>query len=186
MNLKKIIPFAHQLLEEAIEDEDITLDATCGNGHDTLLLSRLVGDHGRVYAFDIQKQAIETTKEKLDEAGINNVELIHDSHEKIDAYVKEDEIGGAIFNLGYLPRSDKSIVTKPDSTLAAIKQILPRLKKNGILILVIYTGHPGGQEERDAVVHYAQTLEQESFSVLKYEFMNMKNSPPFVLAIEKR
>lgn len=186
MTIKKIIPFAHDLLAKSLLPGDIAVDATCGNGHDTLFLSRLVSVNGKVFAFDIQEQAIEATRAKLTEHSLTNVELVHDSHALINTYVTEHTIGGAIFNLGYLPRSDKSIVTKPDSTIAAMEQILNKLKQNGLLILVIYTGHPGGVEEMQAVLNYSTHLNQESYTVLKYEFMNMKNNPPFVLAIEKR
>lgn len=187
MNLKGIIPFAHDLLTKTVTHRDSVIDATCGNGNDTLFLSQLVGEEGHVYAFDIQEQAIETTKKRLYEKKRNNVTLIHDSHASVTQYIDDQtSIAAAIFNLGYLPRSDKTIITKPDSTIAAIKNILPLLKKNGLLILVVYAGHEGGVEEKNAVLQLVTQLEQKEYFVLKYEFINLINEPPFVIAIEKK
>src|SRR5690606_36190027 len=106
--LKGILNFAHHLLEESIEQGELVIDATCGSGNDTIFLSELVGTAGQVLAFDIQEQAIAVTGETLNDRGIENVSLIHDSHANIEKYMPKERshtIGGAIFNLGYLPRS---------------------------------------------------------------------------------
>ncbi len=52
-------------------------------------------------------------------------------------------------------------------------------------MLVIYHGHPGGKEERDMVMDYVRQLPQKYIHVLKYEFLNQQNDPPFVIALEK-
>lgn len=187
MNLQGIIPFAHELLLKTIKEGDTVIDATCGNGNDTLFLSELVGSTGHVYAFDVQKQAIDTTQTLLDEHKRNNVTLIHDSHALIERYVDESTtLAAGVFNLGYLPRSDKTIITKPDSTITAIEKLLPLLRKNGLLVLVVYAGHPGGKEEKDAVLQFVSELDQQQYFVLKYGFVNLVNEPPFVIAIEKK
>src|SRR5690625_1363959 len=144
MMLQGIIPFAHELLSRTVNDGDIVVDATCGNGNDTLFLSTLVGENGHVYAFDIQQQAIDTTTHLLKEHKRKNVTLIHDSHSNAVQYIEqENTLKGIIFNLGYLPRSDKKIITKPHSTITAVEKFLPLLKKGGIVVLVVYAGHPG-------------------------------------------
>lgn len=187
MNLQGIIPFAHDLLERAISENDVVVDATCGNGNDTLFLSKLVGSKGHVYAFDIQAQAIKTTKAVLAEEKRDNVTLIHHSHALLDQYIDQKQmITAAVFNLGYLPRSDKTIITKPDSTITAIEKLLPLLKKNGVIVLVVYAGHPGGEEEKNAVIDFVSQLDQKEYFVLKYQFMNLMNNPPFVIAVEKK
>lgn len=184
--LKGILSFAHHLLKETIKPGDLTVDATCGNGHDTLLLSQLTGDEGKVLSFDIQKQAINNTAELLVKHERTNVTLIHDSHEKISSYLNEhDEISGAIFNLGYLPGSDKSIVTKGSSTISALLNIFEYLKTNGLVVLVVYHGHPGGKDEKDSLLSFVAGLDQRKYSVLQYKFINQKNSPPFIIAIQK-
>lgn len=185
--LKGIIPFAHSLLEKSISEGDYVADATCGNGNDSLFLSTLVGQEGKVYAFDIQTAAITNTKELLQQHKRENVQLIHDSHAHVDKYIKQDEsLAAAVFNLGYLPRSDKTIITQPHSTITAIEKLLPLLKKNGLLILVVYSGHSGGKEEKEAVLRFTSSLDQKQYFVLKYQFINLINEPPFVLAIEKK
>lgn len=184
--MKGIIQYSHTLLKQTLNHGELAVDATCGNGHDTVVLSDLVGNKGRVLAFDIQDQAIETTKEKLSQLGKENVTLIKDSHANLNNYIEdEEEIAGAIFNLGYLPRSDKTIITKADSTITALKTILKNLKINGITVLVVYHGHEGGQEEKSQLLEYVAKLDQKYFQVLRYGYINQINNPPFVLAIKK-
>lgn len=186
--MDSILTFSHQLLEQHIKPDDIVIDATCGNGHDSLFLAQLLRKEGKLYAIDIQEQAIQTTHQRLKGHRLEaEFELLHMGHEEIDAYFPKDlQIGGAIFNLGYLPQSDKSIITQPQTTLAAFDGILKRLRKGGIMVVVIYHGHPGGQEEKEAVVDYLSQLDQQDFQVLRYEFINQKNKPPFILAVEKQ
>ncbi|MDY0408746.1 class I SAM-dependent methyltransferase [Virgibacillus soli] len=187
--IKNILQFSHQLLADAVQVGETVIDATCGNGNDTIFLSNLVGDSGTVLAFDIQKQAIDSTKRRLIDEARQNVKLIHDGHERVTTYLLKEQkhgIAGAIFNLGYLPRSDKTIITKSESTLQAIQQILDYLKTNGVVVIVIYYGHEGGLEEKENVITFVKQLDQSAYHVLRYEFINQKNNPPFVVAIQKR
>lgn len=183
MTLQRVLPFTKYLLEQAVAPGDAVVDATAGNGHDTLFLAGLTGGSGKVYAFDIQQEAIEATKKRV--AAFDHVELIHDSHANIAQYVTQP-ISAAVFNLGYLPKGDHSIITKAGSTLAALGQCLDLLQEEGLLLVVIYSGHEGGSEERDAVMEYVQKLPQYAFDVLQYGFINQKHSPPFLVAIEKK
>ena len=183
MTLERVLPFTKSLLEEAVSPGDCVIDGTAGNGHDTLFLAELTGPSGKVFAFDIQQEAIKATSEKV--RGYQHVELVHDSHAKIQEYVKES-VSAAVFNLGYLPKGDHSIITKAQSTLTALQQCLDLLQANGVLLVVVYSGHEGGSEERDAVMEFVSALPQKSFGVLKYEFVNQKHSPPFLLAVEKK
>lgn len=183
MSLKRVLPFTKSLLEEAVLQGDHIIDGTAGNGHDTLFLAQLTGPTGKVYAFDIQEQAIQATAERV--AAHTHVELVHDSHSKIKQYVTEP-IAAAVFNLGYLPKGDHTIITKPDSTLEAISQCLDLLKAGGVVLIVIYSGHEGGSEERDAVMAFLQNLPQQAFDVLQYGFINQQHSPPFLVAVEKK
>ena len=113
------LEMAHDFLAEVVTKEDIVVDATMGNGHDTLFLAKLAK---QVYAFDIQEQAVVKTRARLEEAGVDNAQLILAGHETVDAYV--DEVKAAIFNLGYLPSADKSVITQPQTTLQALNQTL--------------------------------------------------------------
>jgi precorrin-6B methylase 2 len=185
--MKSILNFSHHLLEEIITPGETVIDATCGNGNDTLFLSKLVGETGEVIAFDVQEQAIDNTDQLLMENNCSNVSLILDSHENIGDYLFDDiEIGGAIFNLGYLPKSDKSIITKGKSTIKAIDTLLEYLKKNGRIILVVYYGHEGGEEEKNSILKHVISLDQKKYSALQYGFINQKNNPPFIIAIQKK
>lgn len=185
--LKTALHFSHQLLTECIIPGDTVIDATMGNGHDTLFLSKLVGYTGHVYAFDIQDKAIESTQKKITAQSIQNTTLIKDGHEyAVNHLPKNTNIKAAIFNLGYLPRGDKHITTTSDTTITAINQLLSILEEGGRLILVLYSGHEEGMAEKSDVLTFAQTLPQDMYSVLTYQFINQQNNPPSVLCIEKK
>lgn len=189
MTIERILDYAHSLIKKTIEPGDAVIDGTCGNGHDTAFLAELVGEQGHVYAFDVQEKAIINTKERLLEHGLaNHTSLIHDSHAHVQKYLQDQHqtnISAAIYNLGYLPGSDKSVVTKPEGTIQSVENVLATLKKGGLVVLVVYHGHPGGAEEKDAVMAYVSELDSKHYQVLHYGFINKKRTPPFILAIEK-
>ncbi len=183
-----LIPFnlyVHDILSLVVKEGDKVIDATCGNGNDTLFLAKLVGEEGKVFAFDIQQQAINITTTKLKENNLyNRVNLILESHELIDDIISEP-IKVAIFNLGYLPKGDKKIVTKAESTIKGILGALKLLVPNGLIVITVYTGHDNGVEGKE-IEFFLQNLEQKKYTVLKNQFINQKNDPPYVLIIEKK
>jgi len=178
--MKRPLEIAHDFLAQVITQEDIVVDATMGNGHDTLFLAKLAK---QVYAFDIQEQALEKTSQRLQEAGLTNAELILQGHETVDQFVKE--VKAAIFNLGYLPSADKSIITQPQTTLDALNKLCHMLVKGGRIAIMIYYGHEGGDIERDAVLDYVSQLPQEEYTATIYRTLNQINNPPFLVMIEK-
>ncbi|BDH62675.1 rRNA methyltransferase [Lysinibacillus sp. PLM2] len=185
MKLQRVLQYAQFLLSEVIEEGDIAVDATAGNGHDTLFLAELVGKTGHVYSFDIQQEAIEATTARLKEHRLSDRStVILDGHQHVGNYVK-DKIAGAVFNLGYLPGANHDIITKGETTIQAIDSLLSLLKIGGMIVLVVYHGHEGGKEERNAVIEYVSDLPQKHVHVLRYEFINQKNDPPFIIALEK-
>jgi tRNA A58 N-methylase Trm61 len=190
MKLDRILPFTKILIEKAVKQGDPVVDATAGNGHDTLFLANLVGETGRVYGFDLQQEAIRATEEKINSNGLSDrVFLFRQGHENVCNCIPKEEYGkitGAIFNLGYLPGGDKAVITKPDTTITAVEQLLKIMAPEGIIVIVIYHGHPGGEHERDRLLEYCHNLDQNIAHVLQYRFMNQKNNPPFIVAIEKR
>ncbi|WP_042459856.1 class I SAM-dependent methyltransferase [Neobacillus dielmonensis] len=190
MKLDRILTYAKVLLTKAVSPGDIVVDATLGNGHDTVFLAELVGENGKVYGFDVQEQAIRTASERLTQHGLlDRVLLFNQGHETLLKVIPTEfhgKVTGAIFNLGYLPGSDKTIVTKGDTTIAAIEQLLQIMAPEGIIILVIYHGHPGGAEERNELLSYCQRLDQQTAHVLQYQFINQQHNPPFIVAIEKK
>lgn len=182
--LHRVLPFSKRLMSKTVVAGETVVDATAGNGNDTQFLADLIGVNGHVFAFDIQQQALDSTKERLGDLA-ERTTLILDSHANVDEYV-EGPIGGAMFNLGYLPYSeDLSVITKADSTIAAVHKLLGLLKVDGIITISVYDGHEGGKEERDALLNYVSKLHQADVHVARYEIVNQRNNPPFLLAIEK-
>ncbi|WP_059103746.1 class I SAM-dependent methyltransferase [Shouchella shacheensis] len=190
MKLLGILPFARSLLEQAVQKGDTVIDGTAGNGHDTVFLAELVGEEGLVCSFDIQQEAIKRTKQRVVEAGVDKQVQLHPfGHERVrevEAIRTSHRLSGVIFNLGYLPRGDKSIVTQPHTTIEAINGLLAYMQPGGIVVLVIYHGHPEGTMEKDELLRFATSLPQQDYHVLQYSFMNQKNDPPIILAIETR
>lgn len=186
--LENPLSFSHKVIDSIVSENDYVIDATVGNGHDTLFLSKLVGKNGKVLGFDIQKQAIQSTKKRLSKAdSINQVQLIQDGHENMASYLtKGKKVSAIMFNLGYLPKGDKEIVTKAETTVIAIKQALSLLKKGGVLSIMVYYGHPGTNGEKEAVDQLVQDIPQEKFESLSYKFVNQRNNPPYLYMIQKR
>jgi tRNA A58 N-methylase Trm61 len=197
MGFGSIISFAHKLIEERLRPGDAVIDATVGNGVDTVFLAGLVGMGGAVYGFDIQEEALEKARKRMAGAGFGGssaeavcgVKLLLRSHAQMEQAVPASlhgEIAAVMFNLGYLPGGDHTVVTTPFSTLAALEASLRLLKKGGVVTIVLYSGHEGGREEADAVAAWAGQLPQHSYQVLAYRFLNQRNTPPYLIAIEKR
>lgn len=189
MKLQRILPFAKQLLETSVSKGDIVVDATIGNGHDTVFLAKLVGEKGKVYGFDIQEQAIINTQNRLmTENLLEQVTLVQQGHQHIQSVIADEHkgtIAAAVFNLGYLPGGDQSIVTVPDTTISAIQQLLEIMKSEGLIVIVIYHGHKEGQVERDVLMNFVKTIDPRHAHVLQYQFINKNNNPPYIVAIEK-
>lgn len=184
MKLKGILPFSKYLIDQFVETGDTVVDATCGNGNDTLYLAEAIGPTGAVHAFDIQEAAIRQSQLKT--ADYNNVIYHHRGHHEAAEVLPDTPLSLAIFNLGYLPKGDKSITTLPETTIQAVRLLFERLKSGGIIILVIYPGHAEGRVEKEAVLSFLESIDQQTAHILKYEFINQANHPPFICAIEKR
>ena len=183
--LKNAVMMSHDMLKEVVEEGDVVLDATCGKGYDTVFLSKLVGDRGKVYSFDIQEIAVDIAKKNVaDSVCCDNIEFIIDGHENMDAYV-DDAPRAVIFNLGYLPTGDHSIATRGDTTVVAVEKALKLVCKNGIVIVVVYSGGDTGFGEKNLVLEFASKLNSREYSVMKVDFINQVNNPPVLLCIEK-
>lgn len=179
--VQKPLELAHEFLAQVLGPDAIAVDATMGNGHDTLFLAQ---HSGHVHAFDIQQVALEKTHARLAAAGLANVSLHLVGHEQLEQYVTS--IRAAIFNLGYLPAADKSLVTLPETTLVAVSSACRALVPGGRIAIMVYWGHAGGPEEKDALLDFVQTLPQEHYTVMEYKPLNQRNTPPFLIMIEKK
>ncbi len=178
--MAKITDIAHLLLEKHIKLGDTVIDATCGNGHDTLFLANLVGSNGIVHAYDIQELAILNSKELTKD--YHNIVFHQISHEFIDI----DKIDAVIFNLGYLPSGDKTITTKSSSTKKALLNLMQKfeINKKMLILIVVYPGHSEGTKESIWLDEYLTNLDPV-FMCSKYQPLNQKNAP-YILTIEKK
>ena len=168
-----------------IKEGDIAVDFTMGNGHDTAYLSKAVGESGHVYAFDIQQQALESTRKTLAAEGCpDNVTLIHDSHHNLKKYV-DTPFRVGMFNLGWLPGGDKSITTMRETTLPAIRDAIELLDRDGILNIAIYPGHKEGDEEGKLVCEYLASLSRFKVCVTRVQIINSPTSPYFLMVETK-
>lgn len=184
--LNKVTEVNKVFIDKIVNPGDTVIDATMGNGYDTLYLAKLVGNAGKVYAFDVQEEALKSTKKKVERDNLQcYVELILDGHENMDKYVKE-EVSCVLFNLGYLPRAKHNIITKPETTLQALEKSLNLLKPNGVISVAIYTGHEGGMDEKNEVCQYLNNLDQNYYNVLHMNFPNQVNNPPELILVEKK
>lgn len=188
--ITKPTEMAMKIMGEYVLEGDTVIDATAGNGNDTLSLAKLVGARGKVYAFDIQESALRNTRNLLEAEGSDTVcELILASHHEMAAHIPEDsrgKIAAAVFNLGYLPSGEKSTTTKHGTTLAAVCQALDLVRKGGLVSITMYGGHPEGALEKEQLLHFAGELPQKNYHVAYIALINQKKQPPELLLITKK
>lgn len=180
----QITQWCAHFIREQVKPGDLCIDATMGNGNDTLLLSTLAGETGKVFAFDIQESALESTKKHLLEAGVpENYTLLLESHTKINAYASPGSVSCIVFNLGYLPGGDHSLAIKGASTIEALKQALILLQKGGLISLCIYSGGDSGFEERDMVLSWLSRLDPKKYLVIRSDYYNRPSNPPIPVLV---
>lgn len=176
---------AHSLVAGVVRPGDVAADATVGNGLDTEVLARLAGPAGRVIGFDVQAGAIDATRRRLAGiAGLAEVELHCESHSGLAQRVP-DGLAAAMFNLGYLPGGDHAVITETSETLAALNAAWDRLRQGGMVTVVCYPGHAGGDEEAQAVVEWAEGLGAGA-SVAHYGMLGTRRPAPFLVAVQRQ
>ena len=169
---------AHRYWAQLIQAGDLVVDATCGNGHDTLFLAQLVGNKGLVYAYDIQPQAIDRAKALLEREGMaSRVCWKCESHENLCDILNPRLI---VFNLGYLPGSDKTIKTRVGTTLASVQHAMAILSLGGVISITAYSGHPEGAEEEAALLQWVADL-PKCWNCTFHQWPNRKQSPGLLL-----
>ena len=176
---------AREVLERAVRPGDTAVDATMGNGHDTLALCEAVGPEGRVYAFDIQEKAAEETERLLHDAGISGrARIIRAGHEHMKEYVKEP-VNAVVFNLGWLPGGDHSVTTRWETTFRAAEVALELLAPGGVLVICAYPGHAEGDRERQGLAAFLGALDNREFNVLRQQFLNANPGAPECFVVQK-
>lgn len=183
MSIPKPLELARHFLQSAISPGDTVVDATLGNGYDCQMLAECVGDSGRVIGFDVQQQAIDSTRERLGPLA-KQCELILAGHETLADHCPQG-LSAVVFNLGYLPGADKAMTTQAAKTLCALAAAVQLLRQGGLLSVMCYIGHPGGMEEGRAVREWASLLPRSDWRVFHYQAVNAPNDPPFLIIVEK-
>ena len=177
---------AADILRQAVAPGDRVVDATMGNGHDTLFLCTLVGEGGRVYAFDVQEKAVESTQKRLEEAGVlSRATLFCLGHEHMAEKVTEP-VAAAVFNLGWLPGGDHSVTTHWKTTKKAVESALSLLKPLGVLVICAYPGHAEGNRVRSALIGFLSALPPQRFNVLHQKFLNAGPGAPECFVVQKQ
>lgn len=186
--LSRATHIVHDWIRTLVRPGDRVVDATCGNGHDTLLLASCCLPGGRLWALDIQASAVEQTRQRLKSNGLaDGLTLHHLSHDAWETLPDaEGPLRCVVFNLGYLPGSDKQIMTMADVTVKAHQRFMAHLGSGGVILTTAYTGHAGGQEEADVLVSWARSLDPADWSVARFAWINQPASAPFILTIQRR
>ena len=178
-NPYQVTEWYRSVIRTQIKPGDLCIDATMGNGHDTLFLSQLAGPSGCVLAFDIQQAALDSTKALLQEhEHLAPVQLLLDSHAHMSSYADPGTVSCIVFNLGYLPSGDHSIATHKESTIVALEQGLELLKTGGCISLCIYSGKDTGYEEKEALLDFLKRLDSKKWLVILNCYYNRENNPP--------
>ncbi len=175
---------AHDLIVDVLEHGDAAVDATLGNGHDTLFLARCVGRAGKVFGFDVQQAAVGNAGKRLDDAGVDSCcyALFCESHADMALHITT-KVKAVMFNLGYLPGGDKKIITQAHSTVAALSAAIESLSCGGILTVMCYPGHDGGADEADLVTNFVDELDEEDWRVTRYNRAEARASTPYLWTI---
>lgn len=183
--LKSARYLARDVLERAVCPGDTVIDATMGNGHDTLFLCRAVGPSGRVLAFDVQPGAVSSTDALLRQEGVRDrAELVCRGHEHMDEYGAEN-VRAVVFNLGWLPGGDHAVTTRWETTETAVRKALDLLMPGGVLVLCAYPGHAEGDRERRELVPFFASLPNRVYNVLHQCFLNAGPSAPECFVVQK-
>lgn len=186
MRISRINAFHHRLLALFLRPGDTAVDCTVGNGHDSLFLLGEIGREGRLIGFDVQEEALGRTRRLLEEGGYHpsRFSLIRASHVDVGDYVSPG-IGAAVFNLGYLPGGDRTVVTDGAATIEAAGKCLGLLRPDGVVSITLYYSHRGGREEAAAVTRFADGLDHGAYKVLHLTYGNLPNDPPSIILIQK-
>ena len=184
--LKSARYLAADILRCAVRDGDTVVDATMGNGHDTELLCSLVGETGKVYAFDIQPAAVENTRKRLTEAGLTGRAELHCAGHETMAGIVPGPVQAAVFNLGWLPGGDHGVTTRTETTREAVEQAMNLLRPGGVLVLCAYPGHAEGARELAEITGRFSSLDPREWNVLQQTFLNAGPRAPVCFVLQKQ
>ncbi len=174
---------AQEILKPLIRPGDLVIDATAGNGHDTVFLAECVGPEGKVLAFDVQEAALDSARSRVGEA--MRVEFFHESHAQMGDHAAAGSVAVVMFNLGYLPGENHELTTESAGTLAALEAATRLLKPGGVLSVICYPGHPAGAAEAVAVENWMTARAASGWRVAKYGSIGTRRPAPFLVLAGK-
>ena len=178
--------WAKEIMEDALFSGAFAIDSTMGNGYDTLWLCELVGESGKVYAFDVQQEAVNNTAKRLEDAGVRErASLFCMGHERMLEAV-EEPVDAVLFNLGWLPGAEHGVTTRTETTLKAVEAALTLLKEEAVMTICIYPGHEEGARELQMLMDWAAKLDDKRYDAVIKHYVNQPNDPPQMLAIRKK
>jgi len=192
--LPTAVRWAHFLLDARLRDGDVVVDATAGNGHDTLFLAQRVLPLGRIFSFDLQERAVLSTRSRMAAAPLpdheaDRVQVIHASHDTFASHLPAEyrgQVRAFMFNLGFLPGGDKGVITQAESTLGALRAASEWLAPDGLITVAVYPGHDGGWQEAEAVEAWMAALSSDIFETQKLGFLNFRKTTPYLMVLRKR
>lgn len=177
---------AHDIWRRHLRPGDYVIDATCGQGHDALTALQLILPAGHIWCIDIQKTAIEKTRACIESSCsttlAKHVTFLQQCHSKLPKLDKPPKL--IIYNLGYLPGSDKKIRTQKSSTMESLNDALMLIQEDGLISIMLYPGHKEGREEEEMILPFVRALDSKLFRV--FTFTNLHRlSAPHLLLIQK-
>lgn len=181
------IDLAHHYWRSLLRAGDTAIDATCGNGHDTLVLAELVLSEkaGSVFAIDLQPEAIASCKHhlstRLPEILFRRIRWKQGCHSSFPPELLPASVALIAYNLGYLPGGCKQLTTRTHTTLESIQAGLLLLKPGGVLSLTCYPGHAEGEVEESALADFTSHLDQTEWSVCHHRWLNRTRAPSLLL-----
>jgi len=197
--IRQTTEFALHIVRAYVDPGDVVIDATCGNGHDTLALAEM--DPAQLYAFDAQESAVRATTNRLEANGYRDrissgriiVECLR--HEEMKRFLEDTAGNGGsadasvkviIFNLGYLPGGDKNITTQSETTLQALQASMDLIQSDGLICITMYSGHTEGKEEKTALLSFTEALDSRKWHCAYVSMPNQRHDPPEILLITKK
>lgn len=184
------LDLAHHYWEELVHPGDIVVDATCGNGQDALKLAQLAlkSDQGMLYAYDIQSQALEFTKHyltiHLSPQQLLRSRFILGCHSQFTQEIAPNSVKLIVYNLGYLPKGDKELTTKAETTLESLYHAQQLIKPGGAISLTCYPGHAAGAIEEEKILSYVKQLSPHQWSCCHHRWLNRRQSPSLLLLLK--
>lgn len=183
---KPHLAYSHNYIRQHLHEDGVAIDATCGNGHDTLLLAQ-IATKGVVIAMDCQASALKSAKALIESHSPDMAARIlwqEGCHSEIGENMASGSVDLIVYNLGYLPGGDKSVITKTETTLKSLNRACALLKQGGAILVTTYSGHEGGQPEEEAVVAFARQLPKQEYLTEQHLWLNREKGPT-VLSIKK-